>query len=463
MMCSRMFALSSVCFSFALPQQASSQQTALLSNTTQAGQSVSSSGTEAPTLITLQDAIERARRNYSQYLATVTDAKFAHEDLVQARAALLPSVGYSQQYLGTQGNGKTPNGRYATNDGVHLYRVWGVLHQDFSPAFFTRSTYKRATASEALAQAKSEIARRGLTITVTRNYYALIVAQRKYASAQQAANQAQQFLTNTRNLETGGEVAHSDVVKAQLQFDQQKLVFQEAQLAIDTTHLTLAVLLSPNLDENYAAVDDLDHTSVLPPLAEIKDMAAHQNQDVRAALETVRQAEADVKTARGAFFPSLTVDVDYGIEANALALHSALAAAKDLGPLPNLGYFVTAALNFPVWNWGSTRSKFNQAVYRRQQARTDSSQVQREALSNLYNFYREAATARSENATLQEAVGLAAESLRLTNLRYGAGEATALEVVDAQNAAITARNASDDGQARYRVALANLETLTGPF
>ena len=55
------------------------------------------------------------------------------------------------------------------------------------------------------------------------------------------------------------------------------------------------------------------------------------------------------------------------------------------------------------------------------------------------------------------------ESLRLTNLRYQAGEATALEVVDAQTTLLQARNAYDDGLVRYRLALANLQTLTGAF
>jgi outer membrane protein TolC len=60
-------------------------------------------------------------------------------------------------------------------------------------------------------------------------------------------------------------------------------------------------------------------------------------------------------------------------------------------------------------------------------------------------------------------MNLAAESLRLTLLRYQAGEATALEVVDAQNTASLARIAFDDGLLRYRVALANLQVLTGAF
>jgi outer membrane protein TolC len=51
----------------------------------------------------------------------------------------------------------------------------------------------------------------------------------------------------------------------------------------------------------------------------------------------------------------------------------------------------------------------------------------------------------------------------LTVLRYQAGEAVALEVSDAQATVTAARNAYDDGLARYRVALDNLKILTGTF
>ena len=63
----------------------------------------------------------------------------------------------------------------------------------------------------------------------------------------------------------------------------------------------------------------------------------------------------------------------------------------------------------------------------------------------------------------RQTADLAAESLRLTTLRFQAGESTALEVVDAQNTLISTRNAYDEAQLRYRVAIATLQTLTGNF
>lgn len=451
------------CFAQAVGQEPSSSPPQSADGTLRDTLGAAMSGEEAPQVVTLQDAIARAQKIYSPYLATVTDAQVAREDFRQARNAMLPSIGYTQQYLGTQGNGRTPNGRYVTNDGVHVYRAWGVFHQDFPAGFFSRASYKRAEASTALAEAKSEIARRGLVVTVTKAFYTLVAAQRKYASAQQTVSQAQRFLDDTRKLESGGEVAHADVVKAQLQLNQQRVVLQEAELAMNNAHLALTVLLSPTFDQNFTAVDDLDQAPVLPGLQEVKNLAVRGNQDIRAALATLRQAKADVTIARASFFPTLTLDADYGIEANAFALHSRMAALPEAGILPNLGYFVTASLNVPIWNWGTTRSKLRQTEYRRRQAEVDLSQTQREALSNLYSFYNEATAARSEAQALREAADFAAESLRLTTLRYQAGEAIALEIVDAQNALTNARSAFNDGQARYRVALATLQTLTGPF
>jgi outer membrane protein TolC len=68
------------------------------------------------------------------------------------------------------------------------------VHQDLTANVLIGTDYKRSQAAEAIAAAKAEIARRGLTVTVTKSFYALVVAQRKYATAQEALAQAQRFL-----------------------------------------------------------------------------------------------------------------------------------------------------------------------------------------------------------------------------------------------------------------------------
>ncbi len=417
----------------------------------------------APLLLTLHDALERARSLDGQYLSSVADAQLAAEDRLQARAASLPSMSATSQYLGTQGNGTFPSGRFVTNDGVHVYRAWGVLHQDLSPNTVFQTGYKRAQAAESVARAKLDVAQRGLDATVTKNYYSLVSAQRKYASAQQAVQQAQRFLDLTQQQERLGQAAHVDALKAELQYQQQKQGLDDLTLAMDTARLNLAVMLFPKLNENFTVVDDLDSAQALPPFNEVQAMAEKQNPELRTANLSIEQAGLDVKLAKNAFLPSMVIDGDYGIEANAFKLHSSVAADPARQVLPNLGYFVTATLTVPIWDWGGLKSKVKQAQLRQKQAETQLSQTQRQLAGSLYAAYNEALTARSAVTSMRHAAELATESLRLTSLRYQAGESTAQEVVDAQNALITSRNAYDDAQARYRLAISALQTLTGGF
>src|SRR5215472_6285229 len=60
---------------------------------------------QAPVVLTLRDALERARNLDPTYRTALTAAGIAREDHVQARAALLPSVTYNNQFVYTQGNG----------------------------------------------------------------------------------------------------------------------------------------------------------------------------------------------------------------------------------------------------------------------------------------------------------------------------------------------------------------------
>jgi outer membrane protein TolC len=419
----------------------------------------------APIVITLKDALERAKQNDQQFLAATADADVAHDDRVQARASLLPAFSYSLQYLGnspTPGN-VAPNGRFVSLDGVNMYRNWAQVHQDLSANVFLQTPVRRASALEAVAQAKLEIAQRGLVVTVTTRYYALVVAERKYADAQHGADQAARFLQTTQSQERLGQAAHSDAIKAEIASQQQVQAVRDAMVGMDAARLSLAVLLFPALNENFTVVDDLASVPALPEFTQVQQMAAANNPDVRAAEEAAKAAGEDVRTARNAFFPTIAVDGVYGFEANQFATHAVIADKPELGSLPTLGYFITVNMTVPVWDWGNLRSKLHSTETRQHQAQVTLTQTQRQLLSNLYSMYNEALAAKAGVDNTQHVADLAAQSLRLMNLRYQAGESTALEVVDAQNTLVQARNAVGDAHTRYRVALAELQTLTGQF
>lgn len=408
----------------------------------------------APLVLTLQDAMARARANSPEILSANIDALLARQDALQAKAALLPTaIGYSQ-YIYTQGN-HTLTGTYVSNDGVHVYNDQFQVHGDlYAPSKI--ADYHKAQLAAAVSQAKTEIAARGLIATVVADYYAMVSATRKYANAQQSLREAQTFLDITQKLERGGEAAHYDTVKAQSQVLDRQRDVQEAQLSIDKARLSFAVLLFPNFRQDFTVADDLDHSPELPVFDQIQAMASRNNPEIQAAQASVQQQQFELKSVRAEYLPSLSFDYFWGINANEFAV-------TDRYGRNNLGSMAQAQLNIPIWNWGLTRSRVKQSELRIQQARNDLTLTQRQLLADLNEYYLEAQVASAEIATLRRSLELAVEALRLTMLRYQAGEGSVLEVVDAQTTAVAARNALEDGMVRYRLAVANLQTLTGAF
>ena len=330
------------------------------------------------------------------------------------------------------------------------------MHQILDVASW--ETYRSTAALAAAAKARAEIAARGLVVTVVQNYFAVAAAEKKLESATRTAEEGEKFLKLTGALEKGGEVAHSDVIKAELQAQDRRRQLQEAKLEALNARLDLAVLLFPDFNDNFEIADDLHANVALPPQAEFEAQAAQENPEIRAALATAQAAGHDVNAARAGYLPSITLDYFYGIDATNYAVNG---TNPDGTKFSNLGSSGLASLNWPVWNWGATQSQVRQAELRRDQAKRELSFAQRKLLAEMRSLYSEAETALNELAGLQRSSELAAESLRLTTDRYKDGEATVLEVVDAQTTFALANAAYQDGAVRYRVALANLQTLTG--
>jgi outer membrane protein TolC len=424
----------------------------------------------APLTLTLADALARAQKNSPDFQRALLAVKVAHANQVQARAAMLPTISGLTQYLNTQGNGISPVGRFVTNDGVHVYRAWAVAHQDMPGAFFLDLGPKRAAYQKAIADAGAQIAKRTLTVVVTQDYYALLVAQRSYAVAQQSLANAQHFLKISQQLEQGGELAHQGVIRFQLQVSQAQRALQDAQLAMSQARLNLAVLLFPTFNQDFNVVDDLDTPPVLPSFREAERMAANHNPELAAAVASYRSARVDVASARADFLPSFSIDFDYGIEANHFALESENNTVLIPDPKtgrppvqPNLGYFVTYSMNIPVWDWGSRISKLHVAEEQRDMAKLDLLFAQRRTLSLLHAYYDESQVAWKQLATLRQSVDLAQQNLQLVTMQYQAGEAAVVDVLDAETSLASARNSYATGEARYRNALATLQTLTGSF
>jgi outer membrane protein TolC len=417
-------------------------------------------------VITLDEAIKRAEANEPNFAAAEAASQSAALDRSIARAGLLPTARLYSQGIYTQPNGiyaeggegvNGPDPKFVANDSrPREYIDQGIVDEMLSVGGL--AAVRRADAAAAMGRAQLEIARRGLVAAVVALFYGSMAADHKVAIAQRAWQDAANFTRITSDREKLGEAAHADVIKAQLTEQQQRRGVQDAKLAAESARLDLGVLLftDPRADFTLQAPQA---EPALAPFADVQAAAAKNNPELKSAIAQLNQSNADVMASRAALLPSLELNVTYGIDANQFAVNGPMTSYGVRAR--NLGYSTAFTVNLPVWDWLSTEHKVKQSEIQRHVARVALSAAQRRLIANLQEYYSTAQTAQQELASLDQSATDAAESLRLSEMRYQGGEALVIEVVDAQNAYVAAENAREDGQVRYANALAQLQTLTG--
>ncbi|MGA3133736.1 MAG: TolC family protein [Terracidiphilus sp.] len=412
-------------------------------------------------VITLDEAIRRAQSSDANYAAAVAAGRSAALDRNIAYGNLLPSAVYHNQGLYTQSNGEKNQAgqgvssqaapKFIANNAVREYASQLSVNETLGLSNIAEVRKTQALAAQAAAE--QEIARRGLVAAVVSLFYESLAADRKLLVAERARQEAVDFTKLTQEREQARESAHADVIKAQLEEQTRNRDLQDAQVEAEKARLELGVLLFPDPRTAYR----LSASEAPPALATREDIdaaATKNSPELRSALEALRASNANVMTAWASYLPDVALNYTYGIDAPQFAVN---------GPdgVRNLGYSAMVTVDIPVWDWFNTQRRVKQSEIARQSTQVALSATQRQLIARLDEAYSEAATERDELASLDLSVSTAAESLRLTKMAYTGGEATVLEVVDAQNASVTAQYAREDGRVRYEAARAKLQTLTG--
>jgi outer membrane protein TolC len=416
--------------------------------------------TPAPA-ITLDQAIAAALANDPTFATARAVTGSARLDAALSRDALFPNATAHGDYLFTQPNGVRNQAgqigsqqapRFIANNAIREYAAQLLVNENLSLAGV--ADYRRSRALAAQSAADLESARRDLVSRVVAAYFSVLSTASRVDVARRALDEENAFLDLTNKLENGREVAHADVVKADLSAQQRQREFDDATLAVEKAHLYLGVLLFPDPRTPYTLAAQNQTPEPLPDQPSIEAAAARNNPDLRSALEALHAAQSAVLAARAGYLPSLGFNYTYGIDAPQVAVD---------GPdqVRNLGYSASASIDFPVWDWFATHDRVRQSQLREKAAQAALTTTQRQLIAQLDEYFHEARVASDQVASLHTSADTARENLRLTRLRYSSGEALALEVVDAQSSLAQAEAALADGILRSHVARANLQTLTG--
>lgn len=277
-------------------------------------------------------------------------------------------------------------------------------------------------------------ARRALTLSliaqVANGYLGLRELDERIALAQQTIDSRRESLRIfTRRVEVGS-TSRLNLTQVQTLLTQAEALGAQLRQAREQQAHALALLVGAPL-QLAPAEAPLDEHHMLAELAPgLPSDLLTRRPDIVAAEYRLKAAHANIGAARAAFFPRVTLTGAYG------------SVSGELGNLfesGTRGWLFAPSLSVPLFEGGKLRRNLDLSKARREEAVADYEKT-------VQSAFRDVADALSARYWLAEQVRIAQDALaaqseraRLSKLRFDAGSAAFLEVLDAQRDLLSAQ------------------------
>lgn len=455
--------------------------------------------------ITLQQAIELAKRNNRDLQVAVLQLARSRASLRQAEAALYPTLGAQanitrsasagtdlrQQAIsqaGSQGISTTPNqgtstttqqttttgaGTGTTQQGTTTLANTDQLttgastgqtltNLDTTSTTFSTGlqlSYSIFTSGRRPAQIRAaqqqlrsdqlqvEITEQQLRLDVATAYYNLQQSDEGVRIQQSAVRNAQASLRDTQALERAGLGTRFDVLRAQVQLANARQNLTNAVATQQTRRRQLTQILAVPVYIDLAAADPVEIAGSWPlTLPQTIVLALKNRGELEQQLAQRELSEQQRRAALAALGPTVNLQLQYNLLDN---LRDNVGFGK--------GYSLAANFAWNFFDGGAARAQANQqeanktiAEVRFAQARENIQLQVETAFFNLESTFLNIGTNR-------QAVAQAREALRLARLRFQAGVGTQTDVINAENDFTLAQGNLVNAIIGYNLALASLQ------
>jgi NodT family efflux transporter outer membrane factor (OMF) lipoprotein len=369
-----------------------------------------------------------------------------------ARAAEYPTVAT------TVASSKTSTGGISTTTGaVTTTTVSGKtasLTASWIPDFWGK-VRRQVESNQATADASRETLRfamLSLQGTLAQDYFLIRQLDSQTLLASDTVAAYEKFLSMTQNRYKVGVATQTDLALAESQLANARV--QQKAFGVQRAQLEHAIaVLTGEMPANFNLPPMPGLTPPQPIPVGMPSQLLLRRPDVRASERQVAAANALIGVAKSAYFPALTLSGSRGYRSPTFT---------NLLSAPNLFWSMGPSVAETLFDGGARSAQVAQSQNSYQMAVAQYRQLCLTALQQVEDQLV-AATILAEEADLQQqALAAADRSQRLTTDQYKAGIVPYLNVITAQTAAYTARNAAllIAGQ-RYTASVALIQALGG--
>lgn len=471
---------------------------------------------QAPARLSLDEAIELARKNNPDFQAQRNDAAVADWSVREAKGQLLPgatfSTGLSYQASGTPRFGIFSGSDLGLSNTPSYYSSDFSLGLNYSLNGASLLAPRREQSNRSATVATIEAGEFLLRARVTRQYLAVVRAQDAVKLAQAELERADETLKLAQAKVAVGSAIPLEAKQAEVERGRAEVTLLQSRSLVQTEVLRLMQEIGIELTREVQLTTEFKVFDLGMTQDDLIRVAMDKHPQLVAARAYENASDASVKMARTAYLPSLDLSVglsgytrqagnsEYAVNQARNSLSSQRASCEQLNlissglsrPLPGFprdcaAFVLTPAaeaeirqsnsvfpFDFTRQPWGA-QLRVSVPVFqgfgrelRIEQAKAASAdarfRVRGEELrlkTDVSTAYLNAVTARQSVLLEQRNLELADEQLRLARERYRVGAAAFIELQDAETIKARADRASLIALYSFHEAIAALETAVG--
>ena len=402
--------------------------------------------------LTLEQALEFARRNNQELQVALLQLDRAKAGLKVARAALLPNVGLNAQ-VGRSSSAQSELQRRLqdlpddTDDPTTAFSGGAQITYDVYTSGLRSARIRQAKEQLRLQELDVERLSEEIRLNVATEYYNLQQADEQVRISKTAVVNAEASLRDARALEEAGVGTRFDSLRTQVNLanSQQQLTNARSQQQIARRQLVTRLNLAQS--STLSAADPVKLAGLWNQSLENSIVLAYQNRpELQQQLAQRNINKQQRREALAQLGPQVSVEASYSL----------LDQFNDSVGLTN-GYSVALVANLNLFDGGASKGRAQQSEVDTEIAETQFSSTRNQIRFQVEQAYSQLESNLENVQTSEAALNQARESLRLARLRFQAGVGTQLEVLDAENALTQAEGNRINAILDYNRALASLQ------
>jgi len=369
----------------------------------------------------LRTVYEQAKQNDPVVLKAKANYLASQEDVVQARARLLPSLGGSASITHADNEGFNDLGGIDSTDSENVSYGLSLNMEIYHHDTWLRMDNAKKSAHQ--TEVLYNTAKQELIIRVTEAYFNVLKAKDdlEFAIAEKKAIERQ--LEQTKERYKVGLIAVTNVHEAQAQYD--NAITSEIRAENNVFNAEEALRVITNVYPKDVSVLNTERFSASRPSPdtanEWQQMAEAKSLDLIAQKISVDIAKENINIARAGHYPTLDLSASYGNSKNKVE-------SVQFDGLDSQSIGVT--LTVPIYSGGAVSSSVRQAQSRYVAASQDLAQTHRNVVRNARNSYNTVIAAVSAINSLERSVVSAESALKATEAGFEVGTRTIVDVLN---------------------------------